>query len=151
MKSPLRKSDSREERSGDGLPSLSPAEWEVMRPLWKQSPMAARDVFAALPEGHGWATKTVKTLLSRLVAKGALEYEQIGNSYLYRPVHSREQLARKEVRGFLARVLDGSLAPLLTRFIEDTDLSVEETERLRRLLDEKQRERKAPSQRGTRR
>ncbi len=65
--------------------ALSPAEWEIMKVFWDLGPMAARDVYAALPRDCSWAYKTVKTLLSRLVAKEALAYDQIGNSYLYRP------------------------------------------------------------------
>jgi len=123
--------------SHENVPSLSNAEWEVMKTFWIEGPMAARDVYNALPDGHGWAYKTVKTLLSRLVAKGALDYEQIGNSYLYRPVFSRDQLTSKEVRGFVDRVLDGSLSPILAHFIEKTELSNEELNRLRKLLDQK--------------
>jgi len=119
------------------LPSLSNAEWEVMKTLWDRGPMAARDVYAALPDGHGWAYKTVKTLLSRLVAKGALDYEQIGNSYLYRPVYTREQLTRKEVKGFIERVLDGSLSPILAHFVEESRLSDGEISKIKRLLNNK--------------
>ena len=119
------------------LPSLSKAEWEIMKTFWDHGKQAARDVFAALPEGHGWAIKTVKTLLSRLVAKGALEYEQIGNSYLYRPVFTREQLTREEMKGFVDRVLDGSLSPVLMHFAEETDLSDEEIAEIRKVLDKK--------------
>src|SRR5512137_2757968 len=119
---------------GGTPPSISNAEWEVMRALWQGGAMAARDVYAALPEGHGWAYKTVKTLLSRLVAKGAVEYEQVGNSYLYRPVYTREQMTRKEVKGFVDRVLEGSLTPLLAHFIEERDLDQEELEQLTLLV-----------------
>ncbi|NJR31942.1 MAG: hypothetical protein HC778_02535 [Chamaesiphon sp. CSU_1_12] len=42
-------------------PSLSNAEWEIMKTLWSRGPLAARDVYAALPKGHGWAVNTVKT------------------------------------------------------------------------------------------
>ena len=125
-------------KADEALPSLSNAEWLVLNVFWTRGPLAARDVFSALPQSHGWAYKTVKTLLSRLVAKGALEYEQIGNSYLYRPAYTREQLARKEVKGFIARVLDGSLSPILAGFIEDEHLSKEEIARLRRILDRKE-------------
>ncbi len=116
-------------------PAISNAEWEVIKTLWEHGSLAARDVYAALPEGHGWATKTVKTLLSRLVAKGAIGYEQIGNSYLYRAIYSREQLTRREVKGFVDRVLDGSLLPVLAHFIEERNLSEEELRRLRHLLE----------------
>lgn len=116
------------------LPSISQAEWEVMTALWDHGTLAARDIFAMLPEGHGWAYKTVKTMIARLVAKGAVSYEQVGNSYLYRAVYSREQVTKKEVKGFVDRVLGGSLIPVLSYFIEDKDLSDEEVEGLRDLL-----------------
>jgi BlaI family penicillinase repressor len=135
-----------EKRNGGKTPpSISNAEWEVMSVVWNRGPIAARDVFAALPEGHGWAYKTVKTLLSRLVAKGALEYEQIGNSYLYRAAYTRHEITRREVRGFVERVLRGSPLPMMARFIEQHDLSLEEIEHLRALLEEK--ERKATAER----
>ena len=125
-------------RKPGAVPSISAAEWEVMRTLWAGKPLAARDVYAALPRGHGWAVKTVKTLLARLVAKGAVEYEQIGNSYLYRAAVSRDKVTRHEVRGFVEGVLDGSLAPIL-HFIEDRgELTDEEVAQLERLLKRKQ-------------
>jgi BlaI family transcriptional regulator, penicillinase repressor len=120
-------------------PSISNAEWEVMNTIWDHGDMAARDVYAALPKGHGWAYKTVKTLLSRLVAKGAVEYEQIGNSYLYRAAYTRTQMTRREVKGFVDRVLQGSALPMLARFIEQNELSPEEIEQLRKLLEDKER------------
>lgn len=126
-------------KQADNLPSLSAAEWEVMKVFWDRGALAARDVFPALPHGHGWAYKTVKTLLSRLVAKGALTYEQIGNSYLYRPAHGRESLVRKEVKGFVERVLEGSLSPVVVGFIEDARLSRSDIEHLREILDRKER------------
>jgi BlaI family transcriptional regulator, penicillinase repressor len=86
-------------------PLLSPAEWEVMKVLWESGPLAARDVFARLPKNRGWAYKTVKTLLSRLVAKQALAYDQIGNSYLYRAAVDREATTRQEVRSVFQRLI----------------------------------------------
>lgn len=122
----------------DALPSISHAEWEVIKTLWDRGPLAARDVFSALPPDHGWAAKTVKSLLARLVAKGAVAYEQVGNSYLYRAVYSREQVTREEVKGFVARVLEGSLVPLLAHFIEERDLSEDELARLRAIISEQE-------------
>ncbi len=119
---------------GPSPPDVTPAEWEVMKVIWEGKPMAARDVFAALPKGHGWAIKTVKTLLSRLVAKGALQYEEVGNSYLYRAACTRDEVTREEVRGFVARVLEGSLQPVLAHFVEERDLSPEEIQQLQDLL-----------------
>ena len=117
--------------------SLSTAEWEVMKILWDNGPQAARDVYAALPGDVDWAYRTVKTLLSRLVAKGALDYEQIGNSYLYRPIVAREQMTRQEVRGLFQRVVGAAFSPVFANFIEEADLSDEEIRELKRMLDQK--------------
>ena len=126
------------DRADAELPSLSKAEWEVIQVLWDRGALPARDIYQALPEGHGWAYPTVKTLLSRLVQKGALAVDRVGNSFLYKPVYPRESLTGGEVKSFLRRVLGGSVGAFLSRFIRDSDLSTQEIERLRRLLDEKE-------------
>ena len=118
-------------------PSLAPAEWEVMKILWDHGPLAARDVFANLPDKQGWAYKTVKTLLSRLVAKQALAYDQVGNSYLYRAAVDRESVTKLEVQSIFQRMVSEAFAPVLTQFIEAADLSEAEIKQLKRLLDEK--------------
>ncbi len=119
------------------VPSLAPAEWEVMKVLWEGGPMAARDVFAALPESNEWAYKTVKTLLSRLVAKGAVQYDQIGNSYLYRAAAAREEVTQQEVRGLFRRIMGEAVSPVLAHFIEQAELTSDEIEQLKKQLDEK--------------
>ena len=99
-------------------PRLSEREWEIMKPLWQHGPMAARDIYAALPEDCGWAYKTVKSMLARLVKKGALTYDQIGNSYLYRAVYSRAELTEAATGSFIERVFDGALRPFVAHFVE---------------------------------
>jgi BlaI family penicillinase repressor len=129
------------DREHDNLPvALSAAEWEIMKIFWDRGPLAARDVFAALPPGHGWAYKTVKTLLSRLVAKGALTYEQIGNSYLYRPAVDRRHMTRQEVRSVFGRLISEAVSPVLAQFIEEAELTDEEIKQLKRQLDQKRRQ-----------
>ena len=124
---------------------LAPAEWEIMKILWDHGPLAARDVYARLPKESAWAYKTVKTLLSRLVAKGALAYDQIGNSYLYRPAVERQQMTRQEVRSVLQRLISEAFSPVLAQFIEEAELSPAEVRELKRCLDAK---RQKPSRRG---
>jgi BlaI family penicillinase repressor len=117
--------------------ALAPAEWEIMKILWDHGPLAARDVYSRLPGSCPWTQKTVKTLLSRLVAKGALAYDQIGNSYLYRSAVVREQLTRQEVRSVFQRLISEAASPVLAQFIEEADLSDAEIRELKRRLDEK--------------
>src|SRR5262245_53346211 len=122
-------------------PLISPAEWEVMKVLWDGGPMAARDVFGKLPEGHCWAYKTVKTLLSRLVAKQAVAYDQIGNSYLYRAAVDRDSMTRQEVRSVFQRLISEASSPVLAQFIEEAESSETEIRDPKRRLDEKRKNR----------
>jgi BlaI family penicillinase repressor len=130
-------------------PALSPAEWEVMKTLWDNGPLDARGAFAALPTGRNWAYQTVKTLLSRLVAKGAVEFDQVGNSYLYRAAVPREEMTREEVRSVFERVVGAAVSPVLAHFIDEANLSDEEIQQLQRVLDEKRK--KTPCQTGRKR
>lgn len=128
--------------------NLAPTEWEVMKVLWDRGPLAARDVFAALPPEIEWAYKTVKTLLARLVAKGALEYEQIGNSYLYRPAVPRELMTRQEVQGLVERIRGVAVSPVLAHFISEAPLSEDEIQELRDLLESKSVQQNTPRKRA---
>jgi BlaI family penicillinase repressor len=116
---------------------LTPAEWEIMKVFWERGDLAARDVFACLPNSNDWAYKTVKTLLSRLVAKGALEYQAVGNSYLYRAVVQRDDMTRREVRSIFQRLAGETIKPVLAHFIEEAELSDDEIRELKRQLDAK--------------
>lgn len=131
--------------------ALSGAEWEVMKVIWDSGPLAARDVYAALPDEKNWAYKTVKTLLSRLVAKGALEYDQIGNSYLYRAAVAREQMTRQEMQGLFSRVMGAALSPVLAHFIDEAELSDDDIAELQKMLDGKRRATASKSKRRKKR
>lgn len=119
-----------------------------MKTLWESGPLDARSVFAALPEGKEWAYQTVKTLLSRMVVKGAVAYDQVGNSYLYRAAVPREELTRQEVQNVFERVVGAAVSPVLAHFIDEANLSDEEIRKLQLLLDEKRKKR--PGGRGRR-
>ena len=116
------------------VPTVTPAEWEIMESLWKHGPQAARDVYASLPCSNSWDIKTVRTLLSRLVEKTAVGYDRIGNSYLYRAEFSRESLVCGEVQSVVDRTLGGSLSALFAGFIREEKIDAEEIEKLRQLF-----------------
>lgn len=100
------------------IPKLSEMEWEVMKPLWKHGALAARDIYEKVPDQFGWAYETVKSMLVRLVKKGVLTYDQIGNSYLYRPAYTRKEITRDATRSFMRRVFDEGLSPFFAHFID---------------------------------
>ena len=119
-------------------PRISESEWRVMLELWRQSPQTSAEVIAALKDQKDWGAATVKTLLSRLVAKGALGFTRQGREYAYFPCVTKESCVQAESRSFLDRVFQGALTPMVATFIEKEQLSREDIQNLRRLLDAKE-------------
>ncbi len=114
---------------------ITEAEWAVMEPLWDSAPLTALEIVARLEPEQSWNPATVKTLLGRLVKKGALSYDKIGNRYSYSPAVSRDEAVTGEMDSFLTRVTKGSLFPLIAHSIQSKDnLDPEEIKELRRLL-----------------
>jgi BlaI family penicillinase repressor len=120
-------------------PAISDAEWEVMNVLWTgDSPMTANEVVDLLAKANAWSPRTVKTMLNRLIKKGALKFEVQGKRYLYRPAVRQEQCVRAASRSFLSRVFAGSAGPMLVHLVTHTELSPAEIESLQQLLIRKQ-------------
>src|SRR5215211_4584007 len=119
--------------------NISDAEWEVMRVLWAAGgPRSAGEVVDAAAGPNGWSPRTVKTLLNRLVRKGALEFEARGKAYWYAPAVPQADCVRSEARSFLARVFGGDSAAMLVHFVRHTKLSRAEIAELKRILDGKE-------------
>ncbi|MGM9484100.1 BlaI/MecI/CopY family transcriptional regulator [Roseateles sp. NT4] len=118
------------------MSTISDAESQIMRTLWERHPLTADDILAALPAEDGWQLGTVKTLLNRMLNKGALKAERDGRRYLYEPLVAREDWEQGESLGLLDRVFGGRLSPLVAHFSSQRKLSPEDAEALRRLLQE---------------
>ena len=116
---------------------ISDAEWQVMQMIWERRSATAAEVIALLSPQTGWRHRTVRTLLARLVEKGALSARADGNRYVYTPLVSRTRCVRQEGRAFLNKVFGGDATELLVHFLRDTNISAEEIDKLKRLLDEK--------------
>src|SRR5262245_48638466 len=115
---------------------ISDAEWRVMKVLWRKAPQPAYDIAHALCESEGWDIRTVKSLLARLVKKGAVAYEQYKNLYLYRPLISEGEAIRPKLRKFMEQMFDGSLSMLLLHFSKHRKLSKGEVAEIKRMIRE---------------
>lgn len=116
--------------------AISEAESLVMGTLWKQHPQSAEEVSTALAQQQDWQEATVKTLLNRLLKKGAIAAEKDGRRFLYSPVLQREQWLMSESKGFLDRMFNGRIAPLVAHFSEQKKLSKQDIAELKRLIKE---------------
>jgi predicted transcriptional regulator len=115
---------------------ISDAEHAVMEVLWEEAPLAASDVAERVDPERGWSVRTVKTLLSRLLAKGALVHEEEGRRYLYRPAIEREDFVERESEKLLDRMFGGRVTPLVAHLAERNRLSPEDIAEIEALLKE---------------
>ena len=115
---------------------LSPTEWKVMKIVWRLKSCASRDVYTEVGEKYGWAPNTVRTILSRLVEKKFLKIQQIGNCYVYRPVRSFHKSLFGAADDLLDKLLGGNAGPLLAYLMKNSQLSKEDIEDLREMLDQ---------------
>src|SRR5690625_2131041 len=112
---------------------ISEAESRVMQVLWRHAPLDAESVVQALAGRTDWHEKTIKTLLNRLLRKGAIDAKRDGRRYLYTPLLTREDWQATESRSLLERAFDGHLAPMLVHFSRHEKLSERDIRELREL------------------
>jgi predicted transcriptional regulator len=114
---------------------ISDAESVVMDVLWERHPRTAEEVVAALAGRQDWQEATIKTLLNRLLGKGALRAERDGRRYLYSPLLEREAWLSRQSESLLARLFDGRVAPLVAHFSRQRKLSAQDIAELKQLIE----------------
>jgi BlaI family penicillinase repressor len=113
---------------------ISDAEWDVMEPIWAAGTCTAADVIRELRATRDWNHSTIRTLLARLVEKGALAYDVDGSKYIYRATVSRQHCVRQAGRSFLEKAFGGNVAALVAHFVTEGPLDRDQVEKLRQLL-----------------
>src|ERR1700727_1266412 len=115
---------------------ISAAESTVMQVFWARGRLTSEDVVVAL-ESHGkWQEATVKTLLNRLLKKGALRARKENRRYIYSPVLTRADWLAAESHGFVDRLFGGRVAPLVSYFSQHRKLTKKDVEELKRLIED---------------
>ncbi len=113
---------------------ISNAELSVMQVLWQRQPLTANEVVAALDNAKDWHEKTVKTLLNRLVSKGALGFDKDGRAYLYYPLIEQSHYQQQQSRSFVERLFAGRVAPLVAGFAAQKQLKDDDIAQLKQLI-----------------
>lgn len=115
--------------------TISEAESVVMQAIWDRGALPTEDIIAAVRHAR-WGESTVKTLLNRLLNKGALSAEKDNRRYVYSAQLTREEWLANESHGFLDRVFGGRVAPLVSYFSQQKKLRKDDLEELKRLIKE---------------
>lgn len=114
---------------------ISLSELEVLEVLWQAAePLPVGPIRRRLEEEQGWDGSTVKTLLRRLCEKGAVEAEK-REAFYYRPALSRADYQKWSTRSLIQRVYRGSAKELVASLVRGDQLTREDMEELRALLD----------------
>jgi BlaI family transcriptional regulator, penicillinase repressor len=115
---------------------ISDAEYVVMDVLWAEAPLTANMVAQRLQDSQSWSLPTIKTLLSRLLAKRAIAYEPDGRRFLYRPLIARADHMAGDVKRLVDRLFGGKLSPLVAHLAEQEALSPQDIAEIEALLKE---------------
>ena len=115
---------------------LSDAEWTVMDALWERSPASVRDVLERVAPEREWAYTTVKTILTRLTEKGALQRSKRANVSLFTPLVTREQARQSALRWLLDKAFDGTFGSLVQHMMTEERLSARDRKRLEAMIRE---------------
>ncbi|MBG6117582.1 putative transcriptional regulator [Sphingobium sp. AEW010] len=113
---------------------ISEAELVVMEALWEQSPLTANDVADRVTAARDWSAQTVKTLLSRLMAKDVIAADQDGRRFLYRPLVAREDYVASESGRLVNRLFGGRVSPLVAQLASQDQLSDDDIAELEAIL-----------------
>lgn len=115
---------------------ISAAESQVMDAVWRGGPLTPEEIIAATAEPNDWGPGTVRTLITRLLRKGALAGARREDGYFYRPLISRADYVQSESQMLLDRLFDGQVAPLVAHFVTQRKLTSADLKKLKQLIHE---------------
>ena len=116
------------------LPHISESEFEVMKVVWKFTPINTNEITERLLKTTSWSAKTIQTLIKRLMTKGDLTYEKQGRAFVYTPLVKEDEYINQESNTFLKRFYDGDISAMLSAYLENNQLSETEICHLRSIL-----------------
>lgn len=114
---------------------LFDSELRLMEIIWNSSPVSAKDISLAAAEEIGWNKNTTYTVLKKLVEKNAVR--RTDPNFVCEPLITREQVQLDETRKLIDKLYDGSLKTFFSSFLKKENLSEEEIEELKKIIDEK--------------
>ncbi len=114
---------------------ITSAEALIMEVLWRADrPLAVEELREQLTDAN-WTDGTVRTFMSRLLHKKIVSAVKDGKRFLYAPLIARADYVHSESKGLLDRLFDGQIETFVTHFSERQDLSANQIETLRRLVE----------------
>ena len=117
---------------------LTRQELQIMKVIWRLGTATVKDVCDIMSQTKAVAYTTILTLMGILEEKGALTHTRSGRAFLFRPILSRRQATRNQMRDVIARFFDGNPERLMGDVLENEALDPDQLESVRILLDSRQ-------------
>ncbi|HTY63423.1 MAG TPA: BlaI/MecI/CopY family transcriptional regulator [Acidobacteriota bacterium] len=114
---------------------LTRQELQIMKVIWEIGAATVKDVCTVMSQTKAVAYTTILTLMGILEDKGALAHTRSGRAFLFRPVLSRRQATRNQVRDVITRFFDGSPERMVEDILVNEALDPDQIETVRSLLD----------------
>ena len=114
---------------------ISEAEYEIMKVIWSSFPISTNEVIEKFKGKNEWSPRTIQTLLSRLVKKGAIGFTKRSREFVYSPLINENDYINEESETFLNKFYNGTINSMVMNFIENDKMSHEDIEELKRMLD----------------
>lgn len=121
---------------------ITDAEWEVMKIVWEKSRVPSNEIVRVLKSTMNWQDSTIYTLISRLVKKKMIAIEKESSPYMCYPLILQKDYRKKERKSFLKKMYDGSLNLMLANMIEDKEISEQDIDELKKILDSSREDRR---------
>jgi predicted transcriptional regulator len=109
------------------------SELKVMEVLWKEGDLTAGQLAKMLHEQTGWNRNTTYTVIGKLIDKGAIE--RYGSNFTCKAIITKEQVRQSEAADLIGKLFDGSAEVFLSAFLSGKELSKDEIERLKQLVE----------------
>lgn len=116
---------------------ITPAEWQIMRIVWSLKETTSSAIIEILKQKVDWKPATVKTLLRRLVEKGALATSKDGRSFIYRPLVGEQATMNQVADNLFNNICERHVGPTLEHVIKQATLSKTDISQLQAMLNEK--------------
>jgi len=117
------------------MKQLTRAEEQVMQVLWDLEVAYVRDILDKLPKPKP-AYNTVSTIIRILEKKGFVGYKAFGKAHEYYPLISKKDYRRNYFKGFLTNYFGNSYMALTSFFTKEQDLSLQELEEIKKMIEE---------------
>lgn len=115
---------------------ITNAELVILNVLWDSSPQLSAEIVATIQKDNDWHERTIKTLLSRLVKKGAVDFHKSGRAYHYFPLVDQQDYQTRVSSSIIDRLFSGRISGLVSGFAQQRDLSRDDVESLKRIIAE---------------